>query len=253
MRGMRLILFGLALALLAACSVQKRVHRTGYHIAWPGKSAKVQTAATGKPAAKKPELPVVASRTIPVSAKAIAALAYRPAPVFTGSRTYIDNCDTIVLRNEAEIRARVYLVTDTEIKYKFCNNTAGPMLVVSKDDVAMIKYASGLQETFTRAKTDVIDAIVERTIHKAAQTSMWTGISAYAVTLLPIVGVIVGIVLAIIAITSGSRALRLIDDNDRLDVLYGRRARTGSVLGIVYLCLILFVALLAVLFILLYI
>lgn len=253
MRGLRFIFFGLALTLLSSCAQQKRVHRPGYHFEWPGKPSKTQTSVSTQKPVVKPELPRAESGTTAVTTGAIAAVEYRPAPVFTGSRTYIDECDTIVLRNEAEIRARVYLVTETEIKYKFCNNTSGPMMVVSKEDVLMIRYGNGRQEIFTRANSDVIDVILEKNIRKAAKTSLWSGLGAYAISLVPIPGLIAGIILAIVAVTSGSRAQRLIDDNPRLDALYGRNARSGTILGIVYLCLVLFVILLAVLLLALYI
>jgi hypothetical protein len=238
MRKIVCLYISAALLLLSSCSLQKRAYRPGYHVQWAANVKETKSAEPALAFSRQGILPSLETRTTTVSSPLLADVRYRPAPVFTGSRTYLDDCDTLVLRNEGEIKARVFLVTDTEIKYKFCNNLGGAMLVIAKNDVAMIKYSNGRRDVFTPGPSPVVDDIYERNIRKAADNGMWAGIAAFLFTFLPILGALGGIISAIVAISLGRKALRLIGTNARAEALYGRRARAGIILGIVYLCLV---------------
>jgi hypothetical protein len=60
--------------------------------------------------------------------------------------------DNIVLRNGEEIKAKVQEVGTTEIKYWKADNLNGPLYVVLKSDVFIIKYENGTKEVFGSAE-----------------------------------------------------------------------------------------------------
>ncbi|MDP1800052.1 MAG: hypothetical protein Q8L81_01780 [Bacteroidota bacterium] len=55
-------------------------------------------------------------------------------------------CDLVIMKNGDEVKARVLEITPIEIKYKKCLSPDGPLYVVKKNDVFMIKYANGTKE-----------------------------------------------------------------------------------------------------------
>lgn len=55
-------------------------------------------------------------------------------------------CDLVILKNGDEVKAKVLEITPIEIKYKKCLSPDGPLYVVKKNDVFMIKYANGTKE-----------------------------------------------------------------------------------------------------------
>jgi hypothetical protein len=54
--------------------------------------------------------------------------------------------DTLILKNGDELKTKVLFVTPTEINYKKFDNLNGPTITISKSDVFMIKYQSGIKE-----------------------------------------------------------------------------------------------------------
>lgn len=57
--------------------------------------------------------------------------------------------DTIVLRNNTIIKAKVIEIGTTEIKYKKIDNPDGPTYNIKKSEVQAIKYANGTSDAFT--------------------------------------------------------------------------------------------------------
>jgi hypothetical protein len=55
-------------------------------------------------------------------------------------------CDVVIFKNGDEVKAKVLEITPIEIKYKKCLSPDGPLYVVKKYDVFMIKYANGTKE-----------------------------------------------------------------------------------------------------------
>ncbi|MBL7912966.1 MAG: hypothetical protein JNJ41_18025 [Bacteroidia bacterium] len=55
-------------------------------------------------------------------------------------------CDLVILKNGDEVKAKVLEITPIEIKYKKCLSPDGPLYVVKKNDVFMIKYSNGTKE-----------------------------------------------------------------------------------------------------------
>src|SRR5687767_15569418 len=65
--------------------------------------------------------------------------------------------DTIVLKNNTVIKAKVIEIGTTEIKYKKIENLDGPTYNIKRSEVQMVKYENGSTDTFT------IDKPVEKT------------------------------------------------------------------------------------------
>jgi hypothetical protein len=57
--------------------------------------------------------------------------------------------DTIVLRNNTVIKAKVIEIGTTEIKYKKIENLDGPTYNIRKSEVQMVKYENGTSDVFT--------------------------------------------------------------------------------------------------------
>ena len=57
--------------------------------------------------------------------------------------------DTIYTRNGEMIPAKVYEITQNEVKYKKPSNPDGPMYVAEKNDIAVIEYQNGSKEIFS--------------------------------------------------------------------------------------------------------
>ena len=60
-----------------------------------------------------------------------------------------DTCDLIILKSGDEILAKVIEIGISEIKYKKCENLNGPLLVIKKSSVFMIKYPNGAKDIIT--------------------------------------------------------------------------------------------------------
>tara|TARA_B100000767_G_scaffold13979_1_gene13430 strand:+ start:435 stop:728 length:294 start_codon:yes stop_codon:yes gene_type:complete len=60
-----------------------------------------------------------------------------------------DTCDKIVLHNGNEILTKVIEIDSECVKYKYCNNIKGPIILVLKKYVKMITYADRNNEVIT--------------------------------------------------------------------------------------------------------
>lgn len=64
-----------------------------------------------------------------------------------------DSCDIMILSNGDEIVAKVTEIGLDVIKYKDCDNINGPAIVISKNDVFMIKYPNGTKTVITKVSS----------------------------------------------------------------------------------------------------
>ena len=150
----------LIIVFVSSCSVKKRNYRKGYYIDWvfKAKNNKVDDKVKQvvvvpnekklkKQEALKPELEF-ASTTNYLNAQ----IAYLP----TKKLVLSDTCgDIINLHNGITIVAKVIEITETQIKYKRCNNIDGPLFVANKNDVYSIKYTNGNTDHFIKtSETD---------------------------------------------------------------------------------------------------
>jgi hypothetical protein len=63
--------------------------------------------------------------------------------------------DTIVQLNGTEIRVRVKEIDDVNVKYTRFDNQNGPVYLVKKSQVAMIKYENGTRDVFSQNEVKV--------------------------------------------------------------------------------------------------
>jgi len=150
------------LIIINACSVKKRVYRSGYNVEWIGskKAAAKRELTDNLRVNKTPKIeisnplaePITASNSISSSGSEILFLSEKSANEkinFLSKHTdskIIEGCDTIVFKNGLKIKAKVLEVGAQEIKYKMCDNLDGPTFIKNTADVSFISHANG---TFT--------------------------------------------------------------------------------------------------------
>jgi hypothetical protein len=153
---MKKLLYILPLIILISCSVQKRKYQKGFYVSNPKQQKHVQKNVSGKQKketendnliSKTNTLQTYNSLDIDLSAslnnKTI-SLAKVHLPLLTNENDSL--CDILVLKNGDEVKAKVLEISPIEIKYKKCTMPEGPLYVVKKSDVFMIKYANGTKE-----------------------------------------------------------------------------------------------------------
>lgn len=165
MKNFRISHFFILLAIAVCfsnCSVQKRSYRNGYFISWNKKNSSVKQNISPSHKLKPVEQEETVREVVINSESAEEALASSektgPAQVlFSKKKSYTflaDTCgDLITLRNGDEIKGKVIEVSDKAVKYKRCDNMDGPLIVVSADNVFMIKYSNGTKEVFRKVST----------------------------------------------------------------------------------------------------
>jgi hypothetical protein len=191
----------LLLALIfQSCSVEKRHYTSGYHLQWKkGNDSEPKTVPQSAQSLKSKNDKLI-QNTITASSEKKKGIV-----LFTPDST---GCDTLIMRDETEIKVKVIEITPTEIKYKYCDNITGPTYVVYRYNVAHIKYANGRREFFENkqlAKSDkelYPNSISEEEVRKGqivkrlAKTSI--GFSPYS--FIPLVGIPAGIIAIIFGI-----------------------------------------------------
>ncbi|MBK7819198.1 MAG: hypothetical protein KBG47_08475 [Bacteroidia bacterium] len=139
------LILSIAVFIIASCSVEKRIYRRGYHVAWNSKHSKE----TKKQEVLKNEKPSLANEIV---TEEVVAAANRESDIdlFTRRPLLILNNDTcgdvILLQNADELKVKILEIDEKNIKYKRCDNVDGPTYSISKSRVALIKYANGTKE-----------------------------------------------------------------------------------------------------------
>jgi hypothetical protein len=227
------IFYFLLLALFSSCSLQKRNYLPGYYISWnssrnDSKSEKKELAAV-KQIENINRIDAQTAAQLEDRVPLLTPVQFKPSY----SQDF-DPCDTLILRNGTEIKAKVLEINPNEIKYKYCNNLNGPLIIVSKSDVQLIKYANGQRDEFPEKPASTFNnhqMADEFYIHKQAQSALLCGILAFVLTYFGIIG-------AIIAIIRGRRAISMIGNDPFLRMRYYGQARAGVILGIIYLSIV---------------
>jgi hypothetical protein len=65
-----------------------------------------------------------------------------------------DSCDLIMLRDGTEVMGKVVEIGIEEIKYRKCDNLNGPVVVMKKSKVFLIKYPNGTKDVFNEAENE---------------------------------------------------------------------------------------------------
>lgn len=58
----------------------------------------------------------------------------------------LDECDQIIKENGDIVEAKILEVGVHEVRFKHCDTPNGPLIVLSKSDIFMIKYSNGVKE-----------------------------------------------------------------------------------------------------------
>jgi hypothetical protein len=224
---------GIALFILSSCSIQKRNYQTGYYISWkknPATAHKVQRDS------KLPEIdvkePALPAELIASSLTQKENPEQQPVPVYTGTKTYIDNCDTLFFRNGMVVKAKVAEIGITEVKYRYCNNPDGPILVARKDDIASVTYSNGDKDFFTVAPNPRREAGWKK--QDEVQRAKGMASDSFILGVFSIPGLFVygsGIIAAFLAIRRGNNALAVLERNPQENAAIIRRAKAGILLG----------------------
>lgn len=163
-----LINIGILLLLIQSCSITKRHYLPGYSVEWQ-KNKVSEVPAAGKnnldfnsfDYGKPPdEMPVSASNdkseSYNNSSKTILKLSSQKMLFPIKS---IEGCDVIALKNGEEINAKILEISQTEIKYKKCDNLDGPTYIIPKSNATKIKFSNGTTEVINSitAKADESD------------------------------------------------------------------------------------------------
>ena len=250
--------------LLASCSVEKRHYTSGYHLQWKHavksespKEVIAKSTQENKTVEIKKLSEQKTSFTNNIDALIASAKKEKRILLFPDSTA----CDTLILRNETEIKVKVTEITPTEIKYKHCNNLTGPTYVVYRYEVSYIKYANGSLDSFinehapaqnTNRDNDRYNpnfnggysrganrnAATDQYVRTRSMASLVLGIASF-----PLLYIGVGVITAIIAIVLARKSLRLIKQDPQNLYAYKKRAIAGLVLGWIITGFLLLIAL----------
>ena len=152
---------------LNSCTIEKRVHRPGYFIEWHVFNK--NTTETHKPKEKKQHLKqdqqdaaineikedVVVNET-PIGTETSTSkqksnvtspIALNPQIEKSKSQkrflVSVEECDIIYFKNGKEVMGKVLEIGETQLKYKACENLDGPVIVLNKSEIYLIRYPNG--------------------------------------------------------------------------------------------------------------
>lgn len=202
--------------LLVSCGIEKRVHRSGFHM-----NKKTIAPSAEKITSKKSS----ASLKTDISDVYVAdnSAAFDATVHGVKSNSILNNvnnegnlfdsrnnenfensnvstilnetCDLIILKDGSEIKAKVLEINDDIIKYKLCDNLDGPTFTKSKDLIFMIKYPNGTRTVVnsmeTKSTTTKSDAELESTkkeIEPLAIVGFSMNLLAFLIMILEIAG-----------------------------------------------------------------
>lgn len=239
-KQMKKILFIIPLILLFSCSVQKRKYQKGFYVSnqKTKNHTKKENTRPLKNEIRSENLvtkPLVFSLEDKFQASldnSIQLLKISKYPTFITEKE--DSCDIIFLRNGDEVSAKVLEISPIEVKYKKCNLPDGPLYIVKKSDVFMVKYLNGTKEVFKTEVAPVNSSPEENGYKGPKKTNPW----AIASLIFGILGIypLVGIG-SVLAIIFGSLALNQI--KERPNKFEGEAlAKAGKILGIVVLSIL---------------
>lgn len=150
-----LINIGILLLLIQSCSITKRHYLPGYSVEWkknkvseaPGAGKKNLDIDSFDDSRSPDEMPVSASidksESYTNSSKTLLKLSSQKKQFTIKS---IEGCDVIALKNGEEINVKVLEISQTEIKYKKCDNLDGPTFIIPKSNAVKIKFSNGTTE-----------------------------------------------------------------------------------------------------------
>lgn len=140
----------------SSCTFTKRLYRKGYHVDYPISKSKKNTHSSQndsedqKNIAENSKNAFDIDNSISSSQNEKGVILDLPVQVLFNemSKEQVvnnksDDCDLIIMMDDAQIKAKVLEITETQIKYKKCSYQDGPTFTQSLSDVNHIKFANG--------------------------------------------------------------------------------------------------------------
>lgn len=142
---------------VSSCSIQKRVHRPGFHIEWLSHKKPKPTYNKVPVAHRNLNTKKIDSVAVPgdeMASTSVQDLYIAPGSIMDERvvKKKADPCDVMILKTGDEIQVKVLEVNGSTIKYKKCENLGGPDYYIDRSDVFMIKYANGIKEVINDPK-----------------------------------------------------------------------------------------------------
>jgi hypothetical protein len=160
--------------LLVSCGIEKRVHRSGFHM----NKKTITHSAEKKTSEKRSPSPLTDIENVDVAenntefviplkinkSNSILSSNYDQVSLVKpqNSSNHLNSnvstilnetCDLIILKDGSEIKSKVLEINDDNIKYKLCDNLDGPTFTKSKDLIFMIKYPNGTSTVVNSMET----------------------------------------------------------------------------------------------------
>lgn len=159
MKTLKLLIFIGFLTFSCSCTIEKRLHLSGYNIDWKNKkNLSENKKSLEKNSFAKIEIPkkeIVNSITTSEETKAAESnfdnsfsASNNLVDHIINQKKVLENCDIIITKDGDEIEATIIDVGINEIRYKKCGFPDGPDYSIKKEDVFMIKYINGTKDIF---------------------------------------------------------------------------------------------------------
>ncbi len=165
----------LGVAIMTACTVDKRLYSNGYSVNWKNLGNGNNNSEKPKEEVKselKQQKPLVVKSEVRKKEPILEKVKIQSISKIENTNHLIEStslktkhikqsdfkskfadttkCDNILLGNGDEISAKVVEITPTLIKYKKCNNLNGPLVSIEKSKVFSITYSNGSKEVINR-------------------------------------------------------------------------------------------------------
>lgn len=133
--------------LISSCAIEKRRYASGYNFEWTNSHVSAEKYNSRMRSQSLTVQEKNDNETLTASVEnVIKANNFPPEKASELSSFLSQECDTIILKNGNEIRARVSEITADEIKFKECDHTDDPLYSISKSEVSIIKYWNGTKD-----------------------------------------------------------------------------------------------------------
>jgi hypothetical protein len=119
-------------------------------------------------------------------------------------------CDTMVLKSGTVIACKINEIGLNEIRFRKCNYLDGPVITISKSDIAKINYANGTSEIIVSSNPELFNRPGETNLNKPQQ-SEGLGTAGFLASILGLF--IASIPLGLLAIIFGAVSLGKIKKN----------------------------------------
>jgi len=154
----------MSVVVLSNCTIQKRAHRSGYYVEWNKKKSNIRPDAKNDAAismlnVKQEITPDTNKKGLLVSLNNSIDLKSQHNTNSKLRSTLSDTCgDFITLKDGIVIEGKILEITETEVKYKKCNNLSGPAYKTKLEKIASIKYANGTEEIIGQGKVKKLNS-----------------------------------------------------------------------------------------------